>query len=230
VTANRDKTKAIESHRREWNELVKKNPKCGTKQLRSSAPALYAWLYRNDRSWLAKHKPARQRASAVRLHVDWAKRDEELAGHIATIAAHIKNHPSRLNRVTVTAIGRALGKQSLFEAALAKLPLTRSVIESVLESDEDFAVRRVHSAARKLRMTEGTFARWKLVKAAGLHYRLERQQKVKAAIDYEIRPTVKVTVLRDGDPLPRELSRRLKRMPRRIRPRAVGKAASLTLN
>ena len=105
---------------------------------------------------VVQHKPARQRPAIARLHVDWVKRDEELAGQIATIATHIKNHPGRLNRVTVTAIGRALGKQSLFEAALAKLPLTRSVIESVLESDEDFAVRRIHSAARKLRMSEGT--------------------------------------------------------------------------
>ena len=226
VAANRDKTKSVESHRREWNELVENNPKCGTKQLRSLAPALYARLYRSDRSWLVQHKPARQRPAIARLHVDWAKRDEELVGQIATIAAHIKNHPGRPNRVTVTAIGRALGKQSLFEAALAKLPLTRSVIKSVLESDEDFAVRRVHSAARKLRMTEGTFARWKLVRAAGLHYRLERQEKVKAALDYEIRPTVKVTMLRDGDSLPREFRRRSKRIPRQMRPPAVVKAAA----
>jgi hypothetical protein len=226
VAANRDKTKAIESHRREWNRLVEKNPESGTKQLRLSAPALYAWLYRNDRLWLAQHKPAKRRPITARPHVDWAKRDEELAGQIATVAAHIKNHPGKLNQVTVTAIGRALGKQSLFEAALKKLPLTRSVIESVLESREDFAVRRVYAAAKKLRAIEGTFPRWKLVRASGLHYRLERQPKVKAALDYEIRPVVNVIVLRDRDAVPQELRRRSTRIPRRLRPFAIVKAAA----
>jgi len=163
---------------------------------------------------------------AARSHVDWVGRDEELAGQIATIAAHIKNRPDKLQRVTVTAIGRALGKQSLFEAALSKLPLTRSVIQSVLESGEDFAIRRVHAAARKLRLSEGAFPHWKLVKAAGLHYRLERQPKVKAALDYEMRPPVNVIILRDHDPVPQGLVRRSTRIPRRLRPLAIVRAAA----
>jgi len=207
VAKPRDMSKSLEEHRRAWVGLRSKMLVAGTTELRSHRPALYAWLYRNDRVWLTENKPGRKEPRGARSHIDWAKRDEELVGQIATIAAHIKNRPGMPRRVTVTAIGRALGKQSLFEAALAKLPLTRCVITSVVESGEDFAVRRVHTAARRLRLTEGAFARWKLVRAAGLHHHLERQPKVRSALDYEVRPFANALILRNGDSVPQRLLR-----------------------
>ncbi len=118
-------------------------------------------------------------------------------------------------------IGRALGKQSLFEAALAKLPLTQSVITQVIESGVDFAVRRVNLAAARLRQTEGAFPRWKLVRAAGLHYRLERLPRVKQALDYEVRPPANVIILRPGDSVPHGLIHTSKRIPLGLRPLAI---------
>jgi len=213
VVKQRDKTKRLKSHRHAWIALRGKRPAAGTKELRSHAPALYAWLYRNDRVWLKDHQPKRLEPTVTRVHVDWANRDEKLAGQIATIAAHIKNQPGRLRRVTVTAIGRALGKQSLFAAALAKLPLTRSVINSVVESGEDFAVRRVHAAAQKLRLKEGAFPWWKLIRAAGLHYRLERHPKVRAALTYEMRPFVRGLIVANRESAAPELMRLARLMP-----------------
>jgi hypothetical protein len=221
VAKRRDKTKDLESHRRAWIDLGKNNPTYGTKQLRALAPALYAWLYRNDLRWLVHHKPARKKPLVARAHVNWANRDEELVGHIATIAAQIKNRVGQPQRVTVTAIGRALGKQSLFEAALAKLPLTRSVINSVLESGEEFAVRRIRMAARKLRQSNGVLQRWKLARAAGLHYRLERQPEIKAALDYEVRPPVSITILQDRRPRPRKSRQRPAFVPARVQTWAI---------
>jgi hypothetical protein len=221
VAKTRDKAKQLESHRSAWMELQVKCPTVGTKQLRSQAPALYAWLYRNDRAWLENHRPPRMKPAVTRVHVDWAKRDEELVGQIATIAAHIRNRPGKPQRITTTAIGRALGKQSLFEAALAKLPLTHSVITRVVESGVDFAVRRVHLAAVRLRQSEGAFPRWKLVRAAGLHYRLERLPRVKQALDFELRPPANVIILRPGDSVPRGLIRASKRIPSGLWPLAI---------
>jgi Tn7-like transposition protein D/TniQ len=188
VVKQRDQAKSLQLHQQAWAELRGKHPTAGTKELRSKTPALYAWLYRNDRLWLKKHQPSRRKPPITRVYVDWAKRDEELAGQVATAATHIKHASGKPRQVTTTAIGRVLGKQSLFEAALAKLPLTRDVIRHLVESGIDFAVRRVHVAAAKLRQTEWAFPRWRLVRAAGLHYRLERLSRVKQALDYEMRP------------------------------------------
>jgi hypothetical protein len=185
--------------------LRQKNQAGGLKDIRKLRPDLFAWLYRNDREWLSRNQPQRIQTGIRRPQVDWAKRDEELAGQVATAAQHIRHGGGKLRQVTTTAIGRVLGKQSLFEAALAKLPLTRDVITHAIESGVDFAVRRVHAAAARLRQTQGAFARWQLVRAAGLHHRLERTPRVSAALDYEMRPFVKPLILRDGDPIPEGL-------------------------
>jgi hypothetical protein len=216
-----DHAKRVVEHRRAWTELRAKNPNAGTKVIRTLAPALYAWLYRCDQAWLKAHQPARLPPTVTRVHVDWAKRDEELAGQVATAAHHIRHAPGKPRQVTTTAIGRVLGKQSLFEAALAKLPLTRDVITHAVESGIDFAVRRVHAAAAKLREVQGAFPRWKLVRAAGLHYRLERHPRVKAALDYEMRPPANVVILPNATAVPKEMLQPSTRLPRGNRPVAI---------
>jgi hypothetical protein len=179
--------KTVASQRAAWGLLRAENPSSGAKQLRSFSPALYAWLYRRDHVWFATNQPPLKKPAPVKDQVDWASRDERLVGKIATIAARLRLCQEKPRRITITAIGRMLGKQSLFESALRKLPLTRSVIESVIESREAFAVRRVHMAAVVLRL-QGEFPRWKLVRAAGLHPRLERNASVQTALEYEMRP------------------------------------------
>jgi hypothetical protein len=212
---------SVATQRAAWAELRRKNPTAGTNQLRALEPALYAWLYRNDTPWFKENQPARKKPTVTTTHVDWMRRDEQFAGQIATIAAHIRNRPGKPQRITTTAIGRALGKQSLFASTLTKLPLTRSVITTVTESGVDFAVRRVHLAAATLRQTERAFPRWKLVRAAGLHHQLQRVPRVKLALDYEMRPPVNTIILRSGDSVPPGLIHSSRRIPSRLRPLAI---------
>jgi hypothetical protein len=198
VHKQRDPERVKRNHRQAWVGLRRPNPNAGIKKIRSMAPALYAWLYRNDRAWLAQNQPPRLKPAVTLSYIDWAKRDLELAPQIATAVLHLKNRPGKPKQVTVTAIGRVLGKQALFEASLAKLPLTRSVIKGTIESAEDFAARRVYAAAARLRKAEGAFPRWKLVRAAGLYRQIEGLPKVQAALDCETRPFVNVTIIPDG--------------------------------
>jgi hypothetical protein len=175
-----------ESQRQEWLDLCAANHGAGAKGLRCLAPALYAWLYRHDHAWLQTNKPARRTKVARRSRVNWNKRDEELAPLAATTAIRLKHGTGRLQRVTVTAIARAMGRQSLFEKNLHRLLLTRTVIRDVVESAEDFAIRRIIQSASQLRWELGNFERWQLVKAAGLRPALEKLPGVRYALDYEL--------------------------------------------
>ena len=50
----------LEQHRRQWTRLVSRHPTATMKAVRQLAPAIYAWLYRNDRAWLTsgeRHVP-----------------------------------------------------------------------------------------------------------------------------------------------------------------------------
>jgi len=175
-----------ELQRQEWLDLRAANRGAGTKRLRWLAPALYAWLYRHDHAWLCANRPAKRTRVVQRSRVDWKKRDEELAPLVTTTAIRLKHGTGRLQQVTVTAIARAIGRQSLFEKNLHRLLLTRTVVRDVVESAEDFAIRRIIQSASQLRWQLGNFERWQLVKAAGLRPKLEKLPRVRATLDYEL--------------------------------------------
>ncbi|MFG6487969.1 TnsD family Tn7-like transposition protein [Roseateles sp. BYS78W] len=64
--------------RRRWTELLASDQAMDLKRARAKEPAIYAWLYRNDRAWLDQHKPHRLRRGAI-SQVDWLARDLELS-------------------------------------------------------------------------------------------------------------------------------------------------------
>ena len=173
------------TQRQKWLCLRQSNPGFGTNEIRCLSPALFTWLYRHDRKWLQSNQPQSRQARPRRSRVDWAERDEEIAGMVATAALRIKNNSGKLLQVTTTAIGRAIGRQSLLEKNLDKLPYTSMIIQSLVESSEDFAVRRITQIAACLRLQVGLFERWQLVKAAGLRPATEKLPKIQAALNYE---------------------------------------------
>lgn len=71
-TATRD------SSRRRWKQLLTEHKASGINMLRAKEPAVYAWLYRNDKEWLGQHSPAKlKRTNNSKL--DWHARDLRLS-------------------------------------------------------------------------------------------------------------------------------------------------------
>ncbi|MBH3362214.1 TnsD family Tn7-like transposition protein [Pseudomonas sp. URMO17WK12:I11] len=75
-----------EKHCNIWRSAVRENPDFGAKRIRSLLPSSYAWLYRNDRSWLADQcsRLPKDRLSQPR-QLDWATRDEQLSVSIERV-------------------------------------------------------------------------------------------------------------------------------------------------
>jgi hypothetical protein len=71
-TATRD------SSRRRWEQLLTEHKASGINMLRAKEPAVYAWLYRNDKEWLGQHSPAKPRRSN-NSKLDWHARDLRLS-------------------------------------------------------------------------------------------------------------------------------------------------------
>lgn len=73
-------------HRKEWSSIVHNNPGISANDIKKISPNNYAWLYRNDRSWLAKKTSgllSGRRGNNVR--VDWDGRDEKLCSMIKKV-------------------------------------------------------------------------------------------------------------------------------------------------
>lgn len=159
------------TRRAAWCAAQRKHPTFGIKMLRLLDPAAYAWLYRHDRTWLRCHSPERVDRHTV-PDTNWAARDVLIASKVADAAAQLRQQPTAPIRVSVAALERTLEIRPYLSRHLSKLPLTASAVADVLESREQFALRRIANALRKLRMDELPMRRWRLVRAAGLRAEL----------------------------------------------------------
>jgi hypothetical protein len=159
------------------------HPHFGVRELRAQAPGLYTWLYRNDQIWLKDQTSHRKKSENVQpQRVNWEERDSRLAQEVRAAAEYLKSLPGRPTHLTLSAIGREIGRLALLQQHVHRLPRTARVLEEVLETREAFAVRRVQwvvaqSLQEKIELTE-----WELVKKAGIE-RIEMVPLVKEATE-----------------------------------------------
>ena len=171
----------LEMNRVAWLSLREENPEGGGKLLRSLLPRVYMWLYRNDREWLKAYMPPRKQTVSP-SRVDWESRDTQWAIAAKFSAERSKNAPGRPVQITVAAIARDIGQLANIQKHLDKLPLTAQVLAEVVETREEFAVRRVEYAAECFRQENVYPKEWQLVRRAGLRPNMEALQQVKEAI------------------------------------------------
>jgi Tn7-like transposition protein D/TniQ len=134
---------------------------------RRAVPALYARLYRNDRTWLLACNRDWWRPHGARLRVDWQARDQDIASRVRCAATRIREErPFR--RVTRNACARATGLAGRLDKWLSKLPVTVAALADVCESVEAFQARRLRALSAPMRRASGAPVRWQLLRSAGL--------------------------------------------------------------
>ncbi|MEW6540809.1 MAG: TnsD family transposase [Bacillota bacterium] len=177
----------INDYRTCWLALMEKFPEKTKTELRRIAPADYAWLYRYDRLWLDEYSPAPAPKKGDDRRVDWQKRDTELAALVTRAAAEMKQQSGKPTRLTVSAIGKKTGKLALLQRHLSKLPKTRAVLDHLIETEEDFQIRRIRCAAAQLRDRGELVRPWKIVREAGLRpgYSLRVAEEIYAEVGKE---------------------------------------------
>lgn len=151
-----------------WLKLCANHPCSGVNNLRKQDSATYKWLYRYDKEWLQTHRPQHKHRVATTSKVDWNNRDDFIASRIPAIAEKIKIKVGRPVRITANAIGKELGSNALFNKKMAQLPRTKEVIEALVESREDFAIRRLRVAAKAMSERGEPIRSWSLARVVGL--------------------------------------------------------------
>ncbi len=120
-----------DERRGEWQHLHGLFPELGVQALRSKKPSLYAWLYRNDKTWLTAEDEKFVKPPRVNTHpVDWDARDCRLLGMIQTACetiSEVPNHP-------ITK-GELCAKIPILSTCLEKrdrYPVSRAYLSTVL--------------------------------------------------------------------------------------------------
>jgi hypothetical protein len=146
-------------YRKEWLELRAKNKPLSKHELKELNSRVSTWLIRNDFVWYESNSPKKQQQYRMELKRDWEQRDEELLKIIKGIITNW-NDEDKPVRITKNKIFDLVGKSFLYYNRLDKLEKSSSFIESVIESVEEFQIRRVKWAIKTLRgegklVTEG---------------------------------------------------------------------------
>lgn len=118
--------------RRLWDRVTSANPNSGVKAARMLEPATYAWLYRNDRDWLAARTASMSRAVRVAaVRIDWDHRDVALADSVRRVALSlVEEAPQR--HIRLVYLYQRLPDLKAKLNQLDKLPLTRAAIFDVV--------------------------------------------------------------------------------------------------
>lgn len=118
-----------EQQRNKWSLIVGQNPSASANDIKKLAPNVYAWLYRNDLSWLAKQNsslPSGRRGNYVKI--DWDSRDESLC---ILIKQALNEYPTDLKKILKRELYQMV--PSLFSALekRTRYPNTRKLLSEI---------------------------------------------------------------------------------------------------
>lgn len=126
--------KAQAQARSAWATVMSALPHASSRIWRQLEPAVYGWLYRNDRAWLQDSIAQRpQPASISPMRRNWAQRDQNMSTLVRKTAldwfsAHPKGHPALAQLCSdIRGLRQVL-------SVLHKLPLTQSAIQEICKS------------------------------------------------------------------------------------------------
>lgn len=175
----------LDTHRQKWLEARHLYPEASRTVLQDKFPVSYRWLKENDCEWFNAHLPDPLRVSKqnVRQQVDWSSRDKELAQAVRKAALDFKNAPGRPIWLTKTAITKKIGIRKLVSGNKAKLPLTIKVLDEVVETQEEYAMRRLKWATELFQQEGVCPPRWLLLLRASLKPKTVAQPQVQSAIE-----------------------------------------------
>lgn len=115
-----------------WSRITAANPLSGVKAARMAEPAAYAWLYRNDRDWLAENTAEMARAVRVpQARVDWDARDRQFADQVRRTALQMVEMQG-VRHVRLSELYQRIPELKAKILRLDRMPLTRAAVFAVV--------------------------------------------------------------------------------------------------
>lgn len=132
-----------ESQRQEWL-IVREKRQLNAEALQRKRQ-LQRWLRRHDREWFLRHGVPRGKRFPVevaREQINWEQRDQMFAQLVETTIQRLKASAGKPRRITRTYIIRETGQLRLIAPHLRRLPKTRELLVSAVETEEEYLKRR----------------------------------------------------------------------------------------
>jgi hypothetical protein len=198
------KFKTLEFHKSKFLEVRQQHPLVSRTELSKICSFTYRWLKINCPDWLENYLPPPKSSKGRRLpssEVDWEKRDIELAADVKASALRIKSSAEFPVRVTTAIIGRNTGKIFQLRTQLDRLPLTAKVLAEMVETHEEFAVRKIQWTAKCFLEENICPTQYKLLRRARIypHSEFIAAPQVNAAINATLQSLASIDTVSGAD-------------------------------
>ncbi|NFG58438.1 hypothetical protein FC778_06920 [Clostridium botulinum] len=132
----------ITERRKLWLTLKDVHRDLTVSELRKYDYSTYRWLLKYDKEWILKNSPKRK-SKGNNHKVDWKQRDKEILALCKNAVSEILKSEQKPQRVSISLIGRIIGKQYLLTKYLDRLIRTKKFLEVNTESVKEFQERRI---------------------------------------------------------------------------------------
>ncbi len=155
----------LKEKRNEWLCLIQN---FGIKPSRVKNAALYAWLYRNDKTWLlTKNRSFHALPTSIPKKVHWPLRDWQMVKRLFKILYESLDDLS-LPRQSRNWYLKQLPQHSTVEKNLYQLPLTHKFLSTFSEDISSYQIRRITRTIIQFQKINQYPASWQLLRHSGL--------------------------------------------------------------
>lgn len=193
----------IREKRQRWLDLRSKYPRASRSELYKQDRSLSIWLRKFDCDWLHAHSPASLShrgsrggprggltgRSAVGLNpqqssseLNRVARDRDYAERVKKAAEELFSEADRPVQITRAAISRKISVTLGSNHILRKLPQTQDALDKLVESNEDFALRKLASIFEQFRAGSVRPSKSKIIRTAGISTIFKKSPTIQAAI------------------------------------------------
>jgi hypothetical protein len=171
---------ALEEHRSRWQRLLSEHDSIMSSKVRRKAPALWTWLYRNDREWLQRSmSPVHSRemvSTTRRPRTRLSSDDRQQFSKVLVEAIDAKNTVGLKPRLSRSRVAHSIG---FHDAAQLERCLSEHLSGPAFESVKAYVHRRLWTAMDSILQSSITLRGWRLLRVS----RLRPQTLVTANID-----------------------------------------------
>ncbi|WP_076235461.1 TnsD family Tn7-like transposition protein [Clostridium botulinum] len=160
-------------------KAIEMNTTLSRTEIREMCKKEYIYLYRMDKEWLFSVLPQKVKKDDHRKKVDWDKRDKEILELIKVKHKKLLNKEVPI-RITKSSIGKAAGVLVTLEKNINNLPKTEKYLNEIIETVQDFQIRRCKKITDDKFKNEENIKLWQIQRVAGI--RTKDFEKVKVEI------------------------------------------------
>lgn len=161
--------KTVNKYKEKWLALMKEYPGASRSELRIKDPRTYNFFGRNEKEWFNVNSPPAENIKANRLQQLWEERDIQLLQQTIQLIEKWDEGEMKISRITISRIGRRLGKSSMLNKHMEKLPKTKEYIDGVIEDDKTFIKRNIRFVILNAQRNGDNLAVWEILNKVGAY-------------------------------------------------------------